>query len=144
MHKMAGIQVVRRAAVKNACVARQNRAFFRSSVSRLISNRFVAVCRGLAGFLALALLVGELFAADAQFHRAIHQGTQTANGGCVLCLFASGQVDLAQPSPGVSKPAYVCFPAELPAEVTPCVDFSYLSAPSRAPPSFPAFSLVVA
>lgn len=114
------------------------------SVSRVSVNRIVALGRALAGLLAGALLIFDLLAANSGFHQALHQQDKAGSTNCVLCLLAKGQVDLPQSVPAAASPVWSSFALVPLAEPTAMVDFTYLIAPSRAPPAFASPLSVVA
>lgn len=114
------------------------------SVTGFKAKWFVGSARVLAGVLAATMLVLELLAADGSFHQSLHQNGEAAAHSCVLCLFAQGQVDASEPLPVITpiiRPW--CEPAPR-VDSTVLVDFTYLSAPSRAPPALPSFLFAVA
>jgi hypothetical protein len=115
-----------------------------SSVSRSKANRFVAAARVLAGVLAGALLVFELLSADGGFHQALHHNGKAASNGCILCLFAKGQVDSPQAVPGVTSSVWSMFPPAPRMESIALLDFTYLASASRAPPTLTSVLSVVA
>ncbi|HVM46446.1 MAG TPA: hypothetical protein VMU04_00390 [Candidatus Acidoferrum sp.] len=106
------------------------------------SNLFAAA-RLLAIVLAVTVVCFGLLAANGEFHRALHHGGAADSNGCVLCLFAHGQVD----SPASATVPAACVAAVLdltpPAESIVLVDFTYLLFPSRAPPAVPTRALKV-
>lgn len=118
--------------------------FSGASVFHRNTKWFVAASRGLAGLLAGALLVFELLAGDGQLHQAFHDGAKGASNTCLLCLFATGHVDLSDTMPVVAT--YVRQPVKrlLQTETTPLLNFRYLCSPSRAPPVLSSFRPVVA
>jgi len=104
-------------------------------VARLKHTWFVAAARGLAGVLAAALLLFELLSTNGRFHHAFHATGKTSSNGCIVCLFAKGQVDSPQATPAITLPLLCCFILLVPTESAILVDFRYLASPSRAPPS---------
>jgi len=120
-------------------------ALLQPSLSDSKVNRFVAAAtRGLAGVLAVALLLLGLLAVNGEFHEALHQTGKAASDNCVLCLFAKGQVDLPQSVPVVSAPVQPSSDLPTLRESIALVDFTYLASPSRAPPAFASLLSVVA
>ena len=103
-----------------------------------------AAARGLAGLLAGAFLVFGLLATDGPFHQAFHSAGKTASSNCLLCLFAKGQVDLAESVPDLSPPVRRAF--DPPRQIEPIVlpSFTYLASLGRAPPESGALLAVVA
>jgi hypothetical protein len=105
------------------------------SVVRSGHRQLSAASQILAGMLAVALLVLELLAADGDFHCSLHKNRQTTSAGCVLCMFVQGQVDLAQPAPVIPAAIRSVFEIAPRFESITGAHFTYLAAPSRAPPA---------
>ena len=115
-----------------------------SSLSRFKINWFVAVVRGLAGVMALALLLFELLSTNRRFHQVLHPGGKAASNSCVVCLFAKGQVDSPQLAPVATAAVWSLFNPAPRMESAALVDFAYLVSPSRAPPALASLSQAVA
>ncbi len=113
-------------------------------MSRFKVKRLVAAARILAGLLAGAVLVFELLAANGGFHQALHQEGKAGPGGCVLCLFANGQVDSPESLPVATGIVASSFQAAPLVESILPVDFTYLLSPSRAPPALQSDRSVLA
>ena len=115
----------------------------KQSVTPFRVKRFAAAARGLACFLAGAVLVFELLAANGAFHNAFHHDGKAASNPCVLCLLANGLVDSPESAPIVT--AFVPSPFHAAPQITSIVktDVSYLTSSSRAPPLTPSLLLSV-
>ena len=118
-------------------LARQDWVWFDGpSVFRYKHNGLAAAARGLAGVLAGALLLIEILGGSGRFHQALHSNGKAPSSSCLLCLFAKGQVDLAQPAMVGTASVKTPFHIRLLRESIALMDFTYLAAPSRAPPAF--------
>ncbi len=106
-----------------------------TSVAQFKNSRLITAAGMLTGVLTGALLVFELLAANSGLHQVLHQEGKPASDGCVLCLFAKGQVDLPEPVPVAVVILRCVFPQVLARESHAVVDFAYLVSPSRAPPA---------
>jgi hypothetical protein len=97
----------------------------------------------LAGLLVVLLLLAAILSAN-PFHRQLfHAGAAGDNHLCVICLFASGQVNAADLAPILTGfvSSFVGF--DFPATRIVFAATDYRLSPSRAPPSVSSSSTVV-
>jgi hypothetical protein len=106
-------------------------------------NRFVGATRVLAVLLAGMVLCFELLA-NSEFHQALHHSGNAASDQCALCLFANAHVDSPQSEPDAITTVQPLFDSQPRVESICVVDFTYLAAPSRAPPTLAGLHPAVA
>ncbi len=91
---------------------------------------------------AIVLLV--FLAANSGLHQALHHSGNAAPDSCVLCLLAKGQVDLPDTTTAPNDSVRSVFDLAPRVESIVLVDFTYLTAPSRAPPALSSLLPAVA
>lgn len=88
----------------------------------------------LAVVLSALVLAAATLAVCPSLHELLHHHNGTSEEGCVVCLFAQGQVNSSDVAPVVA--VFVCglAAAVLPPQIVAPRDVDYCLSPSRAPP----------
>jgi hypothetical protein len=96
----------------------------------------------LAGLLGVLLFIASLLAANPFHHQSFHSGNAANSHLCVICMFASGQVNAADVAPILTDfvSSFVELTPAVPTILLTSAD--YLLSPSRGPPSVSSSSTV--
>jgi len=90
--------------------------------------------QALAAWLALALLALGFLAASGPLHHAWQHHDTSHGGGCAICLFAKGQVDVADVLPVLGPAVFVFLCGLLSQSASAPGRIDLLLPPGRAPP----------
>ena len=89
----------------------------------------------LACFLTALVFAASALSAFPSLHQSVHRATATADGNCVICLFAHGQANAADVAVLPAGSSTTSFALVLVPRVTALPSVEYRLLPSRAPPS---------